>query len=75
MGSRLEPVARRMKLPRRDGADDCTVGDGGEVEKVGVVVPDDTADKPELAGVEGGGMGPEGESVSVDQGRGRSEVR
>ncbi len=63
-----------MKLSRRDGVDDCIVGDGGEV-RVGVVVPDETAERPELAGVEGGGRGPVGESVNEDQGRGRSGAR
>ena len=51
------------------------VGDGGVVEKVGVVVPDDTAESPELAGVVGGGKGPEGESPYVDHGRVRSGER
>lgn len=64
-----------MKLPLRDGADDCVVGDGGDVESVGVFVPDEMAERPELAGVEGGGRGPDGESLNVDQGRGRSGPR
>lgn len=65
-------MARRMKLPRRDGVDDCNVGEGGVV-RVGVVAPEETAESPE--GVEGGGRGPEGESASVDHGRGRSGER
>lgn len=69
--SRPDPVARRMKLPRREGADDCKVGEGGEAVNVGVVDPDETAESPELAGVEGGGRGPAGESLIVDHGRGR----
>ena len=73
VGSKLEPVARRIKLPRRDDAEDWTVGDGGEVVKVGVVAPEETADRPELAGVEGGGRGPTGESLIVDHGRGRAD--
>ena len=74
MGSKPAPVARRMKLPRREGLEGCTIGEGG-VGRVGVVAPDETAESPELAGVEGGGRGPEGESVRVDHGRGRSGAR
>lgn len=65
-----------MKLPLRDGAVDCTVGDGGDVESAGVVVPDERAERPELAGVDGGGRGPDGESLGVvDQGRDLSGER
>lgn len=54
---------------------DCVVGDGGEVEVAGVVVPDGSADGPRVvAGVEGGGSGPAGESVRDDHGRCRSCV-
>ena len=75
MVSKPEPVGRRTKLPLRDGVEDCMVGDGREVESVGVFVPEEIAESPPLAGVEGGGSGPEGESENVDQGRGRSGPR
>ena len=52
-----------MKLPRRDGAFDCGVDDGGVDVAVGVVDPEGSADSAMLvAGVEGGGCGPGGES-------------
>ena len=44
-------------------------GDGAGGVGVGVVVPEETAESPELAGVEGGGSGPDGESAKVDHGR------
>ncbi len=69
----MDAVGLRTKLSRLDGTVDWSVGDEGEVEVAGVVVPDGSADKPRLvAGVDGGGRGPGGESVSEDQGRGRS---
>lgn len=69
MGSKPAPLSLRMKLPLREDAMDGIVGDGGEADNAGVAAPDDTAERPELAGVEGGGKGPEGESVKVDHGR------
>ena len=54
---------------------DWMAGDGDGAENVGVVVPEETAESPELAGVEGGGSGPDGESANVDHGRGRSGNR
>jgi len=49
------------------------VGEGGEVEVAGVVAPDGPAEKLSVvAGVEGGGRGPGGESVTDDHGRGCS---
>ena len=75
MGSRVDPAGLRTKLSRRDGVVDWVVGEGGEVDVAGVVVPEGSADKPRVvAGVDGGGRGPAGESVSDDQGRGRSCV-
>lgn len=75
VGSRVEPAALRMKLFRREGAEDCMVGEGGEVEVAGVVAPDGPAEKLSVvAGVEGGGRGPGGESVTDDHGRGRSDA-
>jgi hypothetical protein len=64
-----------MKLPLREGADESVVGEGGDVERAGVLVPEEMAERPELAGVDGGGRGPEGESVVVDQGRALSGAR
>jgi hypothetical protein len=73
VGSSVDPAALRTKLFRRDGAEDCVVGDGGEVDVAGVVVPDGPAEKLSVvAGVDGGGRGPGGESVTDDHGRGRS---
>lgn len=75
VGSRVGPVGLRTKLFRREGFVDCVVGEGGEVEVAGVVVPEGSADRPRVvAGVEGGGRGPAGESVRDDQGRCRSCV-
>jgi hypothetical protein len=71
--SKLDAVGRRTKLPRRDDAEDGMAGEGGVAVKVGVAVPEETAESPELAGVEGGGRGPAGESLIVDHGRGRAE--
>jgi hypothetical protein len=69
----VDPVALRPKLFLREGAEDCIVGDGGEVDVAGVVVPEGPAEKLSVvAGVDGGGRGPGGESVTDDQGRGRS---
>ena len=67
-------VAARRKLSRLDGAADWVVGDGGEVDVAGVVVPEGSAvESPKLvAGVDGGGRGPAGESVREDQGLARS---
>lgn len=66
-------AALRTKLSRRDGAADLVVGDGGDVEVAGVVAPEGSADSPKLvAGVDGGGSGPGGDSVKVDHGRWRS---
>ena len=61
-----------MKLPRREDVEDGMAVEGGEDVNVGVVAPEETADRPALAGVEGGGRGPAGESI-VDHGRGRDE--
>lgn len=73
VGSKVGPVGLRTKLLRRDGFVDCVVGEGGEVEVAGVFVPDGSAESPRVvAGVEGGGNGPAGESVRDDQGRCRS---
>jgi hypothetical protein len=75
VGSRVEPAALRTKLFRREGAEDCVVGEEGEVEVAGVVAPDGPAEKfSVVAGVEGGGRGPGGESVTDDHGRERSCV-
>lgn len=71
MGSRV----RLIKLPLREGTEDCTVGDGGDVETVGVFAPDDMRDSPTLAGVEGGGMEPDGPSLNVERGLGLSGMR
>jgi len=46
-----------------------------DAESTGVFVPDETAESPALAGVVGGGSGPEGESEKVDHGRVRSGDR
>lgn len=73
VGSRFGPVVRRMKLPRREDVEDGSDGEGGVGANVGVEVPEETAERPELAGVDGGGRGPTGESLMVDQGRGRAE--
>lgn len=73
VGSRVDPAPLRIKLFRREGADDCVVGDGGEVDVAGVVAPDGPAERLSVvAGVDGGGWGPGGESVTDDHGRGRS---
>jgi hypothetical protein len=73
VGAREGVAALRTKLPRREGAADCVVGDGGDVEVAGVVAPEGSADSPMLvAGVEGGGSGPGGDSVKDDHGRWRS---
>lgn len=70
MGASVGVAARRTKLSRRDGAADCVVGEGGDVDVAGVVAPEGSADCPKLvAGVEGGGSGPGGDSVNDDHGR------
>lgn len=74
VGSRVEPGDRRAKLPRRDGALECGVESGGVVVAVGVVDPEGSADSATfVAGVEGGGCGPGGESAKDgEKGRGCS---
>lgn len=65
VGSNGEPGDLRAKLPRREGAFECGADDGGVVVAVGVVEPEGSADSATLvAGVEGGGCGPGGESAS-----------
>jgi hypothetical protein len=69
VGARAGVAALRTKLSRRDGAADCVVGDGGDVDVAGVVAPEGSVDSPKLvAGVEGGGSGPGGDSVKDDHG-------
>jgi len=75
VSSNPDPVVLRTKLSLREGVVDWMAGDGDGAENVGVVVPEETAESPELAGVEGGGSGPDGESAKVDHGRGRSGDR
>ena len=70
----MDPGDLRTKLFRREGAEDCMVGEGGEVEVAGVVAPEGRAEDElrVVAGVEGVGEGPDGESATEDQGRERS---
>src|SRR5690242_8790212 len=74
VGSRVAPGDLRAKLPRREGAFDCGADEGGVVVAVGVVDPEGSADRAALvAGVDGGGCGPGGESArDGEKGRGRS---
>lgn len=51
------------------------VGEGGDVDVAGVVAPDGPEEKFRVvAGVDGGGRGPGGESVTDDHGRAWSWV-
>ena len=74
VGSSVDPGDLRTKLPRRDGAFECGVEDGGVDAAVGVVDPEGSADRATfVAGVDGGGCGPGGESArDGEKGRGCS---
>jgi len=67
-------VVLRAKLSLRDSDGERWIGEGGEVDVTGVVAPEGSAvDSPKLvAGVDGGGSGPAGESLADDQCCGRS---
>ena len=68
VGSNGDPGDLRTKLPWRDGTFECDVDDGGVVEAVGVVEPEGSAESAALvAGVDGGGCGPGGESEWVGE--------
>lgn len=68
VGSRGEPGDLRTKLPRRDGALECCTEDGGVVGPVGVVDAEGSAESAAfVAGVEGGGSGPGGESARAGE--------
>ena len=60
-----EELARRFMLPRRDAAAESGPT-GVAALVVGVVVPDEKAERPVLAGVDGGGRGPARESEVVE---------
>lgn len=73
VGSNVDPGEVRTKLLGREAAEDCVVGEGGEVEVAGVEAREGTADELRVvAGVDGGGEGAEGVSVAEDQGLERS---
>ena len=70
---------RLIRDSRRDGTREWGAVDAADVLAgegcVGVVVPEETAERPGLAGVVGGGRGPVDVSEMVDQGRGCSGER